>query len=110
MMNAQMEDLNLESTHELENGAPILHRLQQAIENGPWILAAVSFHHLFFIVSTPASPTHDSSVRAPISPTRSRRRELTQLLLPSPSLLRSEGVQRDGARDGVVARGAGGRG
>jgi hypothetical protein len=68
MMNAQMGDLNLESTHELENGAPILHHLQQAIENGPWILAAVSFHHLFFIVSTPASPTHDSSVRAHPAP------------------------------------------
>jgi hypothetical protein len=42
----------------LENRAHVLPHLQQAIENGPWILAAVSFWHPFFAVSAPASPIH----------------------------------------------------
>jgi hypothetical protein len=48
-----------------------------------------------------AAPTPPAPVSVSLpSPTRSCRRELAQPLLPSPSLLRSEGIQRDGDRDG----------
>jgi hypothetical protein len=48
----------------------------------------------FFVVSTPASPTHARQSH-PFPPARA-----LPDLLPSPSLLRSEGIHRDGARDG----------
>jgi hypothetical protein len=81
----------------------------------------LKIEHLFFSVSNislkmdlmlvPILFRHrsSSSLHRP-APTRSRRRELAPTLLSSPSLIRSEGVHGDGARDGAAAQGASGRG